>query len=183
METVITSSVLILIIAGLRCLLRGKISSRLQYALWILVAIRLLLPFSLFESPFGVMNAIPNAQVHPAAFLLQKVSDDPGRTALPENGVPKPQNDQTAPLHSSGAANGTDWEAMAQFARLCGIFLSGEFFTSSNIRLNRKLKQSRKQMEIPQCPLPVYLTDSLPSPCLYGIGKPVIYLTRGNPVQ
>lgn len=42
-EIIITSSVLILIIIAMRYLLRGKISSRLQYALWALVALRLLL--------------------------------------------------------------------------------------------------------------------------------------------
>ena len=56
METIITSSVLILIIIALRYLLRGQISSQLQYALWMLVAIRLLLPFPLFENPVSVMN-------------------------------------------------------------------------------------------------------------------------------
>ena len=43
-QWIITSSVLIVIIVVLRFLLRGKISLKLQYALWGLVLIRLLLP-------------------------------------------------------------------------------------------------------------------------------------------
>ena len=55
-QWIITSSVLILIIAVLRFVLRGKISLKLQYALWGLVLIRLILPFSVFESPASVLN-------------------------------------------------------------------------------------------------------------------------------
>lgn len=43
-EIIITSSVLILCIMLLRMLFQGKISSRLQYALWLLAALRLLMP-------------------------------------------------------------------------------------------------------------------------------------------
>lgn len=43
-EIIITSSVLIICILLIRKFFRGKISSRLQYALWILVALRLILP-------------------------------------------------------------------------------------------------------------------------------------------
>ncbi|HCA28634.1 MAG TPA: hypothetical protein DEP23_03155, partial [Ruminococcaceae bacterium] len=50
-ELMITSSVLILVVIVLRHFLKGKISLRLQYALWALVLIRLLVPVTLFESP------------------------------------------------------------------------------------------------------------------------------------
>lgn len=42
----ITSSVLILCIMLIRVVFKGKISSRLQYALWLLAALRLVIPFS-----------------------------------------------------------------------------------------------------------------------------------------
>ena len=45
-ELLVTSSVLILALLVLRQLLRGRISRRLQYSLWGLAALRLLLPFS-----------------------------------------------------------------------------------------------------------------------------------------
>lgn len=43
----IGSSLLIVIVAALRSLLRGRVSARLIYALWGVVLLRLLLPFSL----------------------------------------------------------------------------------------------------------------------------------------
>ena len=56
-EWIVSSTALILVITALRYILRGKINLRLQYALWSLVLIRLLLPFSFFSSPISVMNA------------------------------------------------------------------------------------------------------------------------------
>ncbi len=58
-EWIIASSVLIAVIAALRFILRCKVSLRLQYALWALVLIRLLVPVSFGVSTVSVMNAIP----------------------------------------------------------------------------------------------------------------------------
>lgn len=57
-ELIITSSVLILVVVLMRHFFKGKISLRLQYALWAMVLIRLMIPFTLFESPISVMNAV-----------------------------------------------------------------------------------------------------------------------------
>ena len=56
-EILVSSTVLILVLAALRLLLRGRIDPRLQYALWLLAALRLLLPVPLVSSPVSVMNA------------------------------------------------------------------------------------------------------------------------------
>lgn len=45
-EIIITSSVLIICIMLIRVIFKGKISGRLQYALWLLVALRLIIPSS-----------------------------------------------------------------------------------------------------------------------------------------
>ena len=45
-EILITATVLILCVLLIRQIFRGKISSRLQYALWFLVALRLVIPVS-----------------------------------------------------------------------------------------------------------------------------------------
>lgn len=52
----LTSSVLILGTFCVRKLSLGRISMKLRYALWIPVALRLLFPFSVGESPLSVMN-------------------------------------------------------------------------------------------------------------------------------
>ena len=60
-EVLVTSSVMILGILCLRKLTMGKISMRVRYAFWLLVAVRLLLPVSLGTSPVSVMNLLPES--------------------------------------------------------------------------------------------------------------------------
>lgn len=55
----ITSTILILAVLMLRSVLRGKVSHRVQYALWLVVLVRLLVPVTFFDSPFGIMNFMP----------------------------------------------------------------------------------------------------------------------------
>ena len=60
-EIIITSSVLILALILFRKLCWGKISRRLQYGLWLLVVIRLLVPAQLFTSSLSIMNIVEYA--------------------------------------------------------------------------------------------------------------------------
>ena len=71
LEVLISSSVLILALALLRILLRGKISPRLQFGLWLLVAVRLLVPVSIGQSAASVMNYVPEQQM---AAVLEEAS-------------------------------------------------------------------------------------------------------------
>ena len=56
-ELLITSSVLILVLLALRWAFRSRITRRAQYALWALVLVRLLVPFSLPGADFSVLTA------------------------------------------------------------------------------------------------------------------------------
>lgn len=55
----VSSSVLVIGIFCLRKLTLGRISMRLRYALWLLVAARLLFPLPVGTSPFSVLNLLP----------------------------------------------------------------------------------------------------------------------------
>ena len=55
-EILISATVLILIIMILRSVTKGKISMRFRYALWLVVALRLMIPVSFGSSSFSVMN-------------------------------------------------------------------------------------------------------------------------------
>ena len=60
-EALISSSVLILALLALRFLFRRTISRRVQYALWLPVLLRLLLPFSLGSLSWSVASAARTA--------------------------------------------------------------------------------------------------------------------------
>ena len=55
-EWVISSSVLIIMLIVIRQLFRKTLSMRVRYALWLAVALRLLIPVSFFESSLSILN-------------------------------------------------------------------------------------------------------------------------------
>ena len=57
-EWITSSSALILVVVALRGLLKNKLRPTIRYALWSLVLVRLLLPFSLFESGISLGSAL-----------------------------------------------------------------------------------------------------------------------------
>ena len=67
----ITSTMLILSVLAIRFLLKNRVSFLILYPLWGLVLIRLLIPFTPFESPVSVMNLISQADKK-AEMVLQK---------------------------------------------------------------------------------------------------------------
>ena len=55
-EWVISASVLIVFVIAIRYFFRDRITMRVRYALWLLVAVRLLVPLSFAESGLSVLN-------------------------------------------------------------------------------------------------------------------------------
>lgn len=173
LETLITSTVLILALTALRFLLRGKIDPRLQYALWLLVALRLLMPVTLLRSPVSVMKAVADA---PAA--VQRLTAPADRRA--------PQTDQTAVADGQPqqipAALPEKNKAAAIKTAVCVIWLTGAVgmavaVTLQNLHFSKKLRKIRTSFHAADCPLPVWIADGLPSACLVGLFHPEIYLT------
>lgn len=74
LEIIITSSLLIIALIILRSLWRNKISRRLQYALWFLVALRLLVPVATFGNPLNVMNVLKSVAEKTEGESLPKYS-------------------------------------------------------------------------------------------------------------
>lgn len=57
-EHLITSSVLMLCILLIRMLFGNRMSQRLKYGLWLLVAIKLLVPLPMYEADISIMNVV-----------------------------------------------------------------------------------------------------------------------------
>ena len=173
LEILISSTVLILALAALRFLLRGKIDPRLQSALWLLAALRLLLPVSLVKSPVSVMNAVPDV---PAA--VQRLTAPEDRRA--------PQTDNTyAPVQIVSEPEAAPVKAQTQLTGstiLKLVWLTGAaalalVMLAQNLLFLRKLKKLRQPFACPESPVPVWVASGLPSPCLAGLFRPEIYLT------
>ena len=173
LEILISSTVLILALTALRFFLRGKLNPRLQYTLWLLAALRLLLPVSLVRSPVSVMNAVPDV---PAA--VQRLTAPEDRRA--------PQTDNTqSPVQTASETETAPTEAQMQLTGstilklvwLTGAAAMALAVLAQNLLFLRRLKRIRRPFACPESPVPVWVASGLPSPCLAGLFRPEIYLT------
>lgn len=190
-EWIITSSVLIVIVTVLRFLLRGKISLGLQYALWGLVLIRLILPFSIFESSASVLNAFSEkAEEQSVPPYYEPYAPGTVNPAVPDGDIYilddyvsqiAPETDIT--LDKEGFVTEPeitviDGEKVFSAVWIGGIGVFGTAFAVSNLRFSKKLKASRKYVPETKAWLPVYVTPQVKTPCLFGAVKPAIYVTE-----
>lgn len=206
LSTCILTAALIL----LRRVLRGRVDPRLTYALWLLAALRVLVPGSLFASPVSVDAMAERTGLNQAVERVRYVGGEntKGNTPL-ENSVSasfapseSPQTaisgGQPAGVPAGGAVparpavlpgqtgrDGPDaGAARDRFAPLrwvwgTGAALMAAWFVLVNARFALRLRRGRKpfQGELPvPCPLPVYVVEGLPSPCLFGFFRPAVYL-------
>ncbi|MBP3521274.1 MAG: M56 family metallopeptidase [Oscillospiraceae bacterium] len=199
-DILITSSVLILVLLILRRLFRNSISRRVQYALWGLVLVRLLVPFSL-PSPLSVLNATRPAEeavsdrltatpvyLHPMeqypASLYPNTPDATVDTATIIWDHQRNQPDGYLALDPGGetvtkyAIRTYDGEILLYFMSIiwkAGMALVGSFFLLSNLLFYVKLRKNRTEWT-PTVSRKVYLVPEglLPSPCLFWNA---IYLT------
>ena len=196
-ELLITSSLLILAVLAARALLAGRISRRMQYALWGLVLLRLLLPVSLPQSRASVLNALPDtAQVslaRPEEFsgetLPVPVDTEVQTGTAPETDLAQPATGGTQAGISGGVADTSgsephpEWSlnpaALLPVIWAAGAVLTGGALLWANLRFSLRLRRERCQLDLePEITggLPVYLCHDLASPCLHGLLHPAIYL-------
>ncbi len=190
MQWIVSSSVLILVVIALRYVLRGKLSLRMQYALWLLVLVRLLVPVSFGASDLSVMNAVPER-----APTVQQGTDRQDivgeRNDAPANagtvGVPAQSMSEAAPPDlvqnvttatvTAPTVEKTDWARIAKTVWLAGAAALGLVFLAVNLRFGKKLRRSRERVEETDACLPVYESGETDTPCLFGVAKPSIYVT------
>ena len=190
MQWIVSSSVLILVVIALRYVLRGKLSLRMQYALWLLVLVRLLVPVSFGASDLSVMNAVPERAptVQQGTYKQDIVGE---RNDVPANagtvGIPAQSMNEAAPPNlvqnvttatvTAPTVEKTDWARIAKTVWLAGAAALGLVFLAVNLRFGKKLRRSRERVEETDACLPVYESGETDTPCLFGVAKPSIYVT------
>lgn len=80
-NTVIASSVLIMAVLVIRFLVHDKISPILQYALWLPVALRLMMPIPLWNSGISILNFLPESLIWEESAAGNPAADDSGDSA------------------------------------------------------------------------------------------------------
>ena len=182
----VTSSVLIAVVIALRFLFRRKISRRLQYALWGLVLLRLLMPFSLFGSTFSVMNAVDAALPTDSlsGIQVQVYADVPPNTgtapedsrAIGHSTLHETEENDDGSRRNYFFTGPLDLVRVLRIVWLIGGIAVGLWFIGANLVMYKRLRNNRQAFSGQDCKLPVYVTSHAASPCLFGLIRPAVYL-------
>lgn len=188
-EWVVSSCILILAVIALRYLLRGRISLRLQYALWLLVLARLLLPVSFGSTDISVMSVVEKAPAVQAVESVREVDTIwqahdgsvegyPAGPLMPDTPVtvaPSVTNDQFSRMESALTLR----KLLLPVWR-CGAAATLLLFLSANLRFAGRLRKSRRPLAVEGAALPVYVAEERAVPCLFGLFRPAIYVTQAT---
>ena len=195
-EWFVSSAVLAALLIGAHYLLRGKISARLQYTLWLVLLVRLLLPLSVGKTAVSVANLLPEAE--PAAVIQAEPAAAPPAQAArtPEPSAPAaPVQTPTQPVQRPASTPVQTETSSAEPAKAAqkpavsvrkifmlvwasGAALLGLWFLLCNFRYGRQLRAGVLRAIAPKEGRPaVRLTQTALSPCLFGLFPPTIYVT------
>lgn len=194
-ETLITSSVIILMLCAIRILFKGRIRPTVQYGLWGIAAARLALPcfypvirwFGSLQSPWSIMNA--------AAPLADRLAVRAHAVTVPSGAVPVSPG-QLGAVHAgleNAAANpgpalisGAEQAGLSGWIVLfLGIWIAGSillflWLSAVHIHMGKRLMKQRTPYEGPVpawSAVPVYWAGDIPTPCYFVyFGKKGIYL-------
>lgn len=193
-EILLTSSALILALLALRQLFRRTVSRRMQYALWLLVLVRLLVPVNVGTLAHNVLSAAAPVQAvveerldTPVLYVQDGTERRPAQLLPGKESQGDPQSPpsgaaQTAPADEYYTVTPTYRtvtlsEALTYvwYAGMAGV---GAWFLFTNLRFARALRKARTPYRVEGCRYPVYLVSALPSPCLFGVLRPAVYLNE-----
>ena len=192
-EWFVSSAVLAALLIGAHYLLRGKISARLQYTLWLVLLVRLLLPLSIGKTAVSVANLLPEAepaavmQTEPAAAQAASTPEPAAPAAPVQTPVQPVQRPASTPAQAETGSAEPEKAAQKPAVSVRKIFmlvwasgaaLLGLWFLFCNLRYGRQLRAGVLRAIAPKEGRPaVRLTRTALSPCLFGLFPPAIYVT------
>jgi beta-lactamase regulating signal transducer with metallopeptidase domain len=171
---IVSSCALIISAAAVREILGRRVPAGLRYALWLAVLVRLLVPGTAAAGPVSVMNIFPaeyEAETESAAVLPARPAKASARPAIDGKigGTAGTSADKTPDAH-------IDVKAAAGLLWLCGSAAAALWFAGANAVFYAGLRRHRKRVCCGEIPLPVYITDGVASPCLFGFFRPSVYM-------
>lgn len=183
-----TSSVLILSVLIIRRAFRGRASARATYALWLFVALRLLIPGSIaVDAPVPAVATVVDRS--PVVQFSDRLDGADSLTLTPEGEV-------EAHYPSEGTVDGTTevvTESTTERAFnlmnvLLGLkklavplWLTGAAgmalaFLGSALKFSRSARRTREHLPVSGAPIHVYVSGEVDTPCLFGLISPAIYV-------
>lgn len=184
LEWFVSSAILLAVLIALHYLLRGRVSPKLQYALWALALVRLLLPLSVGQSAASVENLVPETQ-HYVLYTAPRTNPEPEASAPSQ-----PQQTAQPPVQVLPAREAAETQKAVRGGSVldlktvltvvwavgaAGVLL---WFFGCNLAFGRALRKDATLFApaSPGCPA-IYVSPAIASPCLFGFLRPAIYLT------
>lgn len=183
LEISLASSILIAVVLILRKLFKNKLGPTVRYGIWLVVVLRLLMPFTI-PSPLSLMNILD--------FNRQDVVSTPAAAPLnnqiAETGIIPNQN--FTPAVNPPIQRGFEPGQVISLAWLMGIICVAGYMVFINVAYLKKATKNCRELPPEKQPclekilaelkikqkLPVLVNDKIASPCLIGWFKPKIVL-------
>lgn len=184
LEWFVSSAILLAVLIALHYLLRGKVSPKLQYALWALALVRLLLPISVGQSAASVENLVPETQ-HYVLYTAPRTAPEPEASAPSQQQQAAQPPVQVLPAREAAETQkavrgGSVLELKTVLTVVWAVGAAGVllWFFGCNLAFGRALRKDATLFApaSPGCPA-IYVSPAIASPCLFGFLRPAIYLT------
>lgn len=190
----ITSSAAIALVLLIRRIFKGKISARTQYGLWLLVLIRLLIPFNLIDTDVSILHLFPARQqaqeTQDRSYFRKNAEAEIIGTFTPDDVIEKPYTDYFTPVtapepaqspqrspQGGDRASGFSWQGALMAVWAAGVGVMALVLLGVNVSFRRRLCRARRlQRAGGKGTVPVYVVEELTGPCLFGLICPAIYL-------
>lgn len=173
LEWFVSSAILLAVLIALHYLLRGRVSPKLQYALWAIALVRLLLPFSVGQSAASVENLVPETQ-HYVLYTAPRTAPEPEASAPSQ-----PQQAAQPPVQVLPAREAAETQkavlggsvldlktvlTVVWVVGAAGVLL---WFFGCNLAFGRALRKDAALLipASPGCPA-IYVSPAIASPCL-----------------
>lgn len=161
-------AILLAVTLALRLGLAKRLGPTLRYAIWLPVLIRLLLPVGIGAAGWSVANwGLETEPTQSTSIIQNEPQATPDLSGADIAFTPDHFTGETTP--GTPGLLPTLW--------VVGAILVGGWFLYVEFALALRLFRTRERVEGTGSFLPVYVTDAIPSPCLFGLVRPAIYLT------
>ncbi len=180
----ISSTICLLAFLLLRHVMKGRVSLQLQYALWVIVALRLLVPFTLGNTTFSFENVRFSSEQNQSSLLEQPMREQSNNTTSLNHLNPQITHQevkQTIESHRVSNQSDTSPKKIALTVVIKSVWIIGMIgclllVSIQNLRFYCRLKRSRTYIGSTANQLQIYMVKWIPSPCLFGIKHPSIYI-------
>ena len=202
-ESTVNSTILICLILAIRGMTRKKLPAWWTYGLWLLLVLRILIPWGL-ESRLSIYNLIPNPMDNNSYVQLPAerespmpmIQDDAGITASTDGDRIHESAGESVPVKNSNASHFyMTFDKALIFLWLTGAVIFGGIILVKNIKFRMSvrrgfpvndtgvldlLEECRTLMATRKRPA-VIITDGVNSPALFGYLKPRLLLPPNLP--